>query len=177
MQIKIESVNLNEIQELADISRKCFYDTFHAQNSAENMKLFLDESFNVETLEEEMLQPANYFFFAKMGDEIVGYIKLSDTKPAFMSEEVLSMEIARIYVVKDKIGSGIGKRLIEFAFSFSRKLTRNVIWLGVWEHNLRAIHFYRNWGFEKFGEHIFMVGNDAQTDWLMKRDIEDRFNS
>lgn len=170
--IKIEPVKSNEVDVLADISTRCFYDTFHQHNSEENMKLFLKESFNVETLDQELLAPDNYFFFAKTADEIVGYIKLSIAQPPSTVQDSDALEISRIYVVKDKIGFGIGKQLIEFAFLFATDLKKSAIWLGVWEENLRAINFYRNYGFIKFGEHIFMVGNDPQTDWLMRKDLD-----
>ena len=57
------------------------------------------------------------------------------------------------------------QRSIEIA----RQKNAQIIWLGVWENNQKAISFYMKWGFEKFSEHIFMLGNDAQTDWLMKK--------
>ena len=120
-----------------------------------------------------MLQKDNYFFFAKTEGEVAGYIKLSISEPGYGIKDALALEIARIYVLKDKIGSGIGKALLEFAFSFAKNNNRNIIWLGVWENNHRAINFYKRYGFEKFDEHIFMVGNDAQTDWLMKKDLNE----
>ncbi|MBU2267899.1 MAG: GNAT family N-acetyltransferase, partial [Bacteroidetes bacterium] len=42
------------------------------------------------------------------------------------------------------------------------------IWLGVWEHNIKAIKFYQKQGFEKFDEHVYPIGDDPQTDWMMK---------
>ncbi|WP_243428090.1 GNAT family N-acetyltransferase [Clostridium rhizosphaerae] len=44
----------------------------------------------------------------------------------------------------------------------------NYIWLGVWEHNVAAIRFYEKQGFVKFDTHIFKLGDDEQTDNLMK---------
>jgi GNAT superfamily N-acetyltransferase len=45
------------------------------------------------------------------------------------------------------------------------------IWLGVWEHNPRAIRFYEKNQFVVFDKHIFMLGDDAQTDLMMRREI------
>ena len=42
------------------------------------------------------------------------------------------------------------------------------VWLGVWEENPRAISFYKKNGFEEFDKHIFKLGNDEQTDIMMK---------
>ena len=171
MQIKIEPVKSGEVKTLSYISGSCFYDTFHKQNSKEDMLLFLEKSFNIETQRHEMSLAGNYFFFARALNEIAGYIKLSDVKtPAGMKEQS-ALEISRIYVVKDKFGTGVGKALMEFAFAFAKQLHKQMIWLGVWENNQRAINFYRKYGFEKFDEQVFMLGNDAQTDWLMKKDV------
>lgn len=171
MQIEIEPVKNNEVQILSDISSRCFYDTFYKHNTAEDMELFLEKSFNINVLQQEIIHAHNYFFFCKSGSEIMGYIKLSDTEVPEKLKEFDALEIARIYVVKEKIGWGIGKSLMDFAFSFARQMKKPVTWLGVWEHNSHAISFYRKYGFEKFDEQIFMVGNDAQTDWLMKKEV------
>jgi ribosomal protein S18 acetylase RimI-like enzyme len=50
-------------------------------------------------------------------------------------------------------------------------MKKDNIWLGVWEHNHQAIKFYTTWGFEKFGDHLFLLGDDPQTDWLMKKEL------
>ena len=45
------------------------------------------------------------------------------------------------------------------------------VWLGVWEKNFRAIRFYKKYGFKKFGQHKFLLGNDLQTDYLLEMDL------
>lgn len=54
---------------------------------------------------------------------------------------------------------------------FAEENQHDTLWLGVWESNDLAISFYRKFGFEKCGEHVFMFGNDPQTDWLMQRNV------
>lgn len=81
------------------------------------------------------------------------------------------MEISRIYVVNTAISTGIGKALMEECIQVAIQKNKEVIWLGVWEHNTRAISFYKKFGFIQFGTHLFMLGDDAQTDWLMKKEL------
>jgi ribosomal protein S18 acetylase RimI-like enzyme len=83
-----------------------------------------------------------------------------------------ALEIARIYAVREKIGSGVGKAMLEFSIALAEKMKKQIIWLGVWEHNIRAINFYERFGFKKVGEHVFMLGEDAQTDWLMQKELK-----
>jgi ribosomal protein S18 acetylase RimI-like enzyme len=168
MHIKIEPVKNTEAQLLSEISAKCFYDTFHEQNTEEDMNICLKQNFNVDRIASEILNPANYFFFAAIEDKIAGFIKLSTAESPDEIKETDALQISRIYAVKEKIGSGVGRSLMEFTFSFAKQHQKKVIWLGVWEQNFRAINFYKNYGFEKFGEQIFLLGKDVQTDWLMK---------
>ena len=106
--------------------------------------------------------------------EVVGYVKLSEGGSASDPEAKKAFEIARLYAVKNKIGSGVGKALMEHSIEFAKCKNADTLWLGVWSQNQRAIQFYRKFGFEKFGDHTFMLGNDAQDDWLMKLDLSKR---
>ena len=54
------------------------------------------------------------------------------------------------------------------AIKIAKESNLDYIWLGVWEHNFPAIKFYEKHGFKKFSTHIFKLGNDEQTDYLMK---------
>ena len=56
-------------------------------------------------------------------------------------------------------GMGLGKRLFEFALQEARDLGCDWAWLGVWERNFKAQIFYDKYGFEKFAEHDFPVGD------------------
>jgi GNAT superfamily N-acetyltransferase len=102
-----------------------------------------------------------------------GRIADRDADEAALIEELAdrAVEIARIYAVKNSIGKGVGSALMNKCIEISRKRNYPLVWLGVWEHNHHAIDFYARWGFEKFAEHDFILGNDVQKDWLMKKQI------
>jgi len=42
----------------------------------------------------------------------------------------------------------------------------------VWEENPRAINFYKKNGFVEFDKHIFVLGDDEQTDIMMRLDLK-----
>ena len=50
----------------------------------------------------------------------------------------------------------------------------DVVWLGVWERNPRAIAFYGKFEFREAGEHVFPVGNDSQRDIVLVRPLAQR---
>ncbi len=171
MAIEIKPVQEFEIGLLAQVSRQAFYDTFAAANKASDMELFLAENLTPGKLRRELDNRDNRFYFAWLDGEVTGILKLSaGNAPAHLSGQT-AMEISRLYAVKNQIGKGIGKALMEFAVAEAKRQNITVLWLGVWEENERAIRFYEKFGFAKFGEHDFVLGKDVQTDWLMKKEL------
>ncbi len=156
---------------VAEMSRETFYETFAAQNTKEDMDQFMNEVFTYDRLVEEVGTPNNIFLLAYDGTEAVGYARIREhnNPPELNSQNAL--EIARIYAATNAIGKGVGRALMQRCIDIAVEKKVDWIWLGVWEHNQRAIGFYSKWGFEKFSDHIFMLGNDPQTDWLMKKRI------
>jgi ribosomal protein S18 acetylase RimI-like enzyme len=168
--ITIETAHPEDAYLLAEFSRKSFYESFIPTNSEQNMQKFLI-NFSVEKLADEVLSGDHYFFVAKKNEIIVGYVKMTDHEnlPELVSYK--SVEIARIYVDQTVLGQGIGHLLMDRALDHAKQKGYNLAWLGVWEKNYAAQAFYTKWGFERFGEHIFMLGEDPQLDWLLKRTI------
>lgn len=152
---------------IADISRQTFYETFAESNTSEDMEKFMNEQFSRDTLIKETEEPGSIFLLAYDDAEPIGYAKMRDGEKHSGFNGFTSIEIARIYALKKSIGKGVGRELMQKCISIAREMNRDIIWLGVWEKNERAIQFYRKWGFEKFAEHEFILGNDVQTDWLM----------
>lgn len=156
---------------IADMSRRTFYDAFAAQNTPEDIAQYMDTQFSRESLMAEVGSPGNIFLLAYLGDAPVGYMRLLEHEPPPEMEQEPAIEIVRIYSEQPAIGKGVGKALMQYALDLARKIGKNWIWLGVWEHNHRAIAFYTKWGFEKFGDHPFILGSDTQTDWWMKKKL------
>jgi ribosomal protein S18 acetylase RimI-like enzyme len=80
-------------------------------------------------------------------------------------------EIQRLYVVDAWHGKGIAQDLMQGCLREMAARGSDVIWLGVWEHNPRAISFYRKFGFVEVGDHVFPLGKDPQRDIIMARSI------
>ena len=169
MAIIIRRATTADAENIAVVSRQTFYDTFAEFNSKEDMDKFMNESFSMTALINEVSLAKNIFLIAFIDEEVVGYAKLSESRNPPGLGNANAIEIARIYAVKKTIGQGVGKALMEQCIRVAAEKNKQLIWLGVWEHNLRAISFYNKFGFEKFGEHNFVLGNDVQTDWLMKK--------
>ena len=169
MSLSIRLATQEDARLIADISHQTFYETFAAANKPEDMHKFLNEQFTKGRLMLEVGAPENIFLLAFEGREVAGYVKLRDSRHPDSLGNCAAMEIARLYAMTSMIGKGVGKKLMEESIRIALGKGKEVVWLGVWEKNLRAIQFYNRWGFEKFDETDFLLGSDLQRDWLMRK--------
>jgi len=166
--IQIKEISLNDIDQLQKIGRQTFQETFSESNSEENMKNYLEEGFSSEKLTKELTNKDSQFYFATLENEVIGYLKVNFGESQTELKGEKSLEIERIYVSKEFHGKKVGQLLYEKAIQIAKDKNVDYVWLGVWEENLRAISFYTKNGFIEFDKHIFKLGNDEQTDIMMK---------
>jgi ribosomal protein S18 acetylase RimI-like enzyme len=168
MNIEIRIAGIEYVADLQKISRQTFYETFAEGNTAENMAKYLEEGFSIGKLTDELNDPDSVFYFAFSGADIIGYVKLNFGESQTELKDRKAVEIERIYVSKEFQGKNVGKQLYDKAIEVATKQKAEYVWLGVWEENSKAINFYQKNGFVEFDKHIFMLGDDEQTDIMMK---------
>jgi GNAT superfamily N-acetyltransferase len=171
LSVQVRLASTGDAALIADMSRRTFYESFAAQNTAEDIAQYMDTQYTRESLMKEVGMTGNIFLLAFLDGQPVGYARLLEHEPPPQMGEGPAIEIVRIYAEQSAIGKGVGKALMQYALDLAREKEKKWIWLGVWEHNHRAIAFYTKWGFEKFGDHPFIVGSDTQTDWWMRRKL------
>ena len=169
--IHIRQISLQDLPTLQTIGRKTFAETFAEGNSEENLANYVAEGFSAEKLSAELENKNSQFYFAEMDGRVLGYLKVNSGEAQSENQDHSALEIERIYVLQEFHGKEVGLTLYEKALSIAHERKAPYIWLGVWEHNPRAIRFYEKQGFVKFDQHIFQLGDDAQTDILMKRSL------
>ena len=163
---------LDDVDTLVEIGTKTFNDTFAGSNTKEDLKLYIAKAFSRDQVIKELADPASTFLLALDGETVIGYAKIKEeeNRPELNGER--GLEIERIYASKDYQGKKVGKLLMQTCLDIARERAHKLVWLAVWEYNPRAIAFYETWGFEKFGSHPFLLGNDSQTDLLMKKTLD-----
>lgn len=164
----IKRVLLDDIDSLQRISKQTFSETFSALNTEENMKKYLEDGLSIEKLTAELIDANSEFYFALLNSNIIGYLKLNFGESQTELKDNKALEIERIYVLKEFHGDNVGQLLYEKAMQVAKQNNANYVWLGVWEKNPRAINFYKKNGFVEFDKHIFKLGDDEQTDIMMK---------
>lgn len=171
-QIVINKASINDLESVKRIGRETFFETFAESNTEADMQTYLDQNFSDSKLTGELSNPDSHFFIAWEGKEVIGYLKLNTGKAQTELQDALSIEIERIYVRSAYHGKKVGQLLYEKALEIARQMKKQLIWLGVWEENHKAIRFYQKNGFTAFGKHQFLLGEDEQTDILMKRVVD-----
>lgn len=168
-QLNIRKLTLDDLNALQALGKQTFFETFVGTCSDDDMQKYLEDSFNPAQLETELSNEEMLFYAAESGGEMLGYLKLNIGIAQTEAQSPSAVEIQRIYVLNQYHGKGVGQVLFQQALSFAKQYQADYIWLGVWEHNHKAQNFYRKNGFVAFDKHTFMVGDDAQTDILMKK--------
>ena len=173
MDLTIRKATIKDAETLTKIAWKSFYDTFHdhPQNAPDDLKSYMDEAFTVEAISAELTEKDTIYFVTEIENEMVGFAKIKQNSREDGISGENPLELCRLYALQEFIGKGIGKTLMLHCLDFAKENGHDIFWLGVWEYNYNAQKFYTKFGFEKCGEHIFKLGNDPQTDWLMERKV------
>ena len=166
--VKISKCTIDNISSIKYISELTFRETFAEGNTEEDMKQYSLQHFNYNTIKNEIETPGSHFFLAELNGVIAGYMKINFNSAQTEKGYDNSLEIQRIYIAKKFKNNHIGSLLIDKAIDIGQKSNLDYIWLGVWEYNYSAQQFYVAKGFYKCSEHIFVLGTDKQTDYIMK---------
>jgi len=161
----------DDIHTLCTFSYKTYYETFAHMNTPSNMKTYLEQSFNINKLCGELSNSNSLFYFLYANGELAGYLKLNEAPSQTDINDMQSLEIERIYVAKEFQGEGLGNVLMNKAIDIANTRKKLYVWLGVWEKNDRAISFYKKNGFYEVGTHSFFMGEEEQTDFVMRKNL------
>lgn len=169
--LELLECTIEHLDYIVEVAKTTFYEAFAEQNAEENIRAYMDSAFHENKLLQELQNPNSIFYLALLNEEIVGYLKLNFEDAQTGLKDNKAVEIERIYVRKEHFGTGIAQALFAKAMAIAQKNRLHYIWLGVWEHNQRAIAFYKKQGFKQFGTHAFTLGQEVQTDILMRLDL------
>ena len=161
-----------DVEQLAALKAETFSDAFAAENDPVELAAHLERTFSLEAVTAQLSDPDCETTWVLDGTEPVGYMKLNHARAQTVAGLDDGVELEQLYVRRTHHGLGLGGRLMDLAVEATRRESRAFLWLGVWERNERAISVYLHRGFRVFGDHVFMFGGDAQTDLLMRLDVD-----
>jgi ribosomal protein S18 acetylase RimI-like enzyme len=141
---------------------------------APELASYASRAFSIEQIESELAAPQITYFVALAGTIPCGYSKLAPTPAPSAVEGVKPVELARLYVLPERTGTGIGTELLKTSLDAAVEQDYHSCWLRVWEGNEEAIAFYRRWGFRQIGSEPYHVGRCSRNVLLMIRDLARR---
>lgn len=175
--LTIRSATPADATQLSNFAAGMFRDTFGPDNNPADLELYLGTTFTVERQSAEIADPNGVILLVEMIDAggqplLAGYAHLLRGEPPASVAGPTPIELSRFYVSLDWQGRGIAQSLMQAVVDTSLERGARTLWLGVWEHNPRAIAFYRKCGFREVGEKSFLLGTDLQNDLVFSRDLE-----
>lgn len=171
IEMRIRECTLEDLEKVRMISMETFLETFSKENTPEDMEKYVKDNFSLEKLKEEMACVHSIFLLVERENEVLAYLKLNFREAQTEMGHDEALEIQRIYVLEKFKNMKIGQMLVRKTLELAAKKNLSYIWLGVWEKNEKAIRFYEKLGFEKFDTHVFVLGEDEQTDHLMMLNV------
>jgi ribosomal protein S18 acetylase RimI-like enzyme len=169
--LSLREAEIADLASLLDVAQTSFVQAFTEGNKPENVQAYLSQAFTSVQLEKEWRNPASTFLLASLEGKLVGYTKVNLAAAQTDVQDPESLEVARLYTLEEVWGKGVGQFLLDAALVFAKEKGKTFVWLGVWEHNARAIRFYEKNGFKTFGSHPFPFGDEIQNDWLMRVEV------
>lgn len=168
----IRPANAADARDLAVFAESTFRAAFQESNAAGNMDRHCAANFSEELQLAEIRDTDRETWLAKADGHLVGYIQLRIDARTACVDGRKPIEIQRLYLDPSRHGTGLAHELMRLVIAWSESRGADVVWLGVWERNPKAIAFYRKWGFEVVGEHVFRLGDDPQRDLIMRRNLQ-----
>ena len=162
----------NDSKLLSELGKICFIEAFGKDNTEDDLKNYLDESFKEEEIKSELQNPdITYLIAIDENKEPVGYAKLNREEKPEELNGIPSIQLQRIYVRQNTKGKKIGALMMQKCMDIAKNENRKFIWLTVWEENKSAIDFYFKWGFEICGHRYFRIGKKIDDDYMMKKEV------
>jgi ribosomal protein S18 acetylase RimI-like enzyme len=152
---------------LAAFAARTFAETFAATNTPEDMQAHLARAYGVPQQTAELTDPDTVTLLAERDGGLVAYAQLRRGPAPACVDAQGAIELHRFYVDRPAHGSGVARLLITAVQAAAAAAGARHLWLGVWEHNPRAIRFYEKNGFVDVGSQDFVLGADRQTDRVM----------
>lgn len=157
-----------DAEALARLAERTFRETFAEHNSAEDMDLFCANAYSAAKQDAELRDPRREIWVAETAGRLVAYFMLTEGPPdGDVTVGARPLELQRIYVDREFHGRGVAHALMEKILERARAREFTTLWLGVWEHNQRALAYYAKFGFTTVGEHTFVLGKDPQRDLIL----------
>lgn len=169
--VTIRKAQPGDARALAEVAEATFRAAFGAQNSVEYVEIHCQSNYGEALQAAEIVSPELLTLVCEENDRLVGFSQLRWAEAPACVVAQHPGEVS-LYVVADWHGKGLAQRLMTASIDALQGRGCDVVWLGVWERNPRAITFYQKCSFTVVGSHTFSLGGDLQEDLVMVRAVK-----
>ena len=174
-EIEIEycSPSLADVDSLSQLGRETFVATFGHLYSNEDLDFFLENAFHPDAIQNDLSNTAFQYRVAhdcNKNHRMIAYCKIGPLRVPIVPLG-RAIEIWQLYVRVPYHRNGVGREMMNWAMSRCSLTGANEVYLSVWSGNHRAIRFYERFGFSKVGTYDYMVGKQADHEFIFCRTI------
>jgi GNAT superfamily N-acetyltransferase len=152
---------------LIELASTTFRDTYGATDAAAEIAAYLATNFTPRAFADILADESMTLLVAESGERLVGYLQVKDSKPPPCVTGPAPIELSRLYLRVDTIGTGLGADFMRAMLAEARRRARQTLWLVVYSGNDKARDFYRRWGFVDVGFKDFRFGGQVYSDPVM----------
>jgi ribosomal protein S18 acetylase RimI-like enzyme len=144
--MQLIKASLENISELRRICIDGYSTYFHDYWNENGLEWYLDKQFSYEKLKYDLNDESIDYYFIKVIDKPVGFIKINHNSILNVPFE-RSSEMEKMYILPKYKGKGIGKKALNEVIKIIQKRRRKILFLDVLDTNTSAIDFYKKNGF------------------------------
>ncbi|GAB4526354.1 MAG: GNAT family N-acetyltransferase [Amphiplicatus sp.] len=168
-EVSIRRAGPGDAETLAALGAETFAETFGHLYKEEDLSAFLKKNHAPEVYRGILADPAFAVWLAEdAGGPAGGYVVAGPCALPVPDMPENAGEIVRLYLRESFQGAGLGARLLETALDWLAP-RYGPVYLSVYEENPRAQKLYERFGFVKIRRYFYMVGNQADPEWIMER--------
>lgn len=157
------------LDRLLPVARRVFTETFSHHYELSAFERFCDEVYRPGgSMSRDFTAPGVRWRIAVVGDEPIGYAKLTPLRAPAPCPHPRALEMQQLYVLPEWHGRGVADRLTEWALAAARAEGATEVYLTVFDHNERAKRFYSRYGFEEVGRCTFQLGDRIDDDRIWR---------
>lgn len=165
----IRAATSSDAAALSTLAERVFRDTFRDGNTQSDLDAYCASAFSTDIQARELADADTLTLVVERDNRLIAYAQLVANQTHGAVTGGRPIELKRFYVDKPFQGTPLAPQLMRASEEYARAAGADVVWLGVWERNPRAIRFYQKNGYHQVGEHTFTVGSDVQRDLVMSR--------
>lgn len=164
----IRRANHDEAETLSGLGVRTFVDTFGHLYRPKDLSVFLRTKHSPDYYQSYLDDPAYAVWIAERAGTPVGYSVAGPCDLPVPELPANAGELIRVYITREAQGAGLGKRLVGETLDWLAA-RHAPLYISVWSENRRAQALYQGLGFEKIQDYVFMVGEQADAEWIMAR--------